>query len=40
MRDFLTFVSVVVGGTLLAGGNDLGIVFVIPAIIYTIRTAV
>jgi|LakMenEpi03Aug12_release.lakeMendotaPanAssembly.Ray.scaffolds.fasta_scaffold1872600_2 hypothetical protein len=39
MRDYLTLVSLAVGGILLAGGNDLGILFVIPGIIYTIRTA-
>jgi hypothetical protein len=39
MRDFLTLASVAVGGILLAGGNDLGILFVFPGIIYTIRTA-
>jgi hypothetical protein len=39
MRDYLTLVSLAVGGILLAGGNDLGMLFVIPGIIYTIRTA-
>jgi hypothetical protein len=40
MRDFLTLISVAVGGILLAGGNNLGMLFVIPGIIYSIRTAV
>jgi hypothetical protein len=39
MKDFLTLVSAAVGAILLAGGNDLGMLFLVPAIIYTIRTA-
>jgi hypothetical protein len=39
MRDFLTLLSVAVGGILLAGGNNLGMLFLLPGIVYTIRTA-
>jgi hypothetical protein len=39
MRDYLTLVSLAVGAILLAGGNNLGMLFIIPGIIYTIRTA-
>ena len=40
MRDFLTLVSVALGGILLAGGNNLGVLFLVPGIVYTIKTAV
>jgi hypothetical protein len=39
MRDFLTLLSVAVGGILLAGGNNLGMLFLLPGIVYSIRTA-
>jgi hypothetical protein len=43
MKDFLTLVSValfpIIGGILLAGGNNVGMLFLVPAIIYTIKTA-
>jgi hypothetical protein len=43
MKDFLTLVSVallpIIGAILLAGSNDLGMLFLVPAIIYTIKTA-
>jgi hypothetical protein len=43
MKSILTLVSVAlfpfVGAILLAGGNDLGMLFLVPAIIYTIKTA-
>ena len=40
MKDFLTMISAAVGGILLAGGNDLGVVFIIPAIVYSIKYSV
>ena len=40
MRDFLTLVSVAVGGILLAGGNNVGVLFLLPGIVYTVKTAV
>jgi len=40
MRDFLTLVSVAVGGILLAGGNNVGVLFLVPGIVYTVKTAV
>jgi hypothetical protein len=40
MKDFMTFAAAIVGGTLLAGGNDLGLLFLIPSIIYSVKNAV
>jgi hypothetical protein len=44
MKDFLTLVSVALlpflGAILLAGGNDLGMLFLLPGIVYTVKTAV
>jgi hypothetical protein len=40
MKDFLTLVSVAVGGILLAGGNNVGVLFLLPGIVYTVKTAV
>lgn len=40
MKSILTLVSVALGGILLAGGNNLGALFLVPGIIYTIKTAV
>lgn len=39
MKDFMTLVALAIGGILLAGGNNLGMLFLLPGIIYTIRTA-
>jgi hypothetical protein len=40
MKSILTLVSVAVGGILLAGGNNVGVLFLVPGIVYTIKTAV
>jgi hypothetical protein len=40
MKSILTLVSVAVGGILLAGGNNVGVLFLLPGIVYTVKTAV
>jgi len=39
MKDVLVFVAAVFGGTMLAFGNDLGLIGIIPAIIVSIKDA-
>ena len=39
MRDVLVFVAAVFGGIMLAFGNDLGLIGLIPALVMTIRDA-
>jgi hypothetical protein len=39
MRNVLVFAAAVVGGTMLAFGNVLGVIAIIPAIVVTLKTA-
>jgi hypothetical protein len=39
MRNALIFAAAVIGGTMLAFGNVLGIIGLIPAIVFTLKTA-
>ncbi len=40
MRETLIFAAAVIGGTMLAFGNDLGIVGLIPALVATLKNDV
>jgi len=39
MKSFLVLLSLAFGGILLAGGNDLGMFFVLPGVVYSIKHA-
>jgi hypothetical protein len=36
MKDVLVFVAAVIGGTMLAFGNDLGLIGIMPALVVSI----